>query len=68
MLEFSQLKFCDFHIGIDGISLYFILLITLITPIVLISNWYSIQENRNTYIILILSLELLLILVFVIIL
>jgi NADH-ubiquinone oxidoreductase chain 4 len=56
----------DLYLGVDGISLYFIILITLITPIVLISNWYSIHENKSTYIILILSLEFLLILVFLV--
>lgn len=38
VLEFSKLKFCDFHIGIDGISLYFVLLTTFITPLCILSN------------------------------
>ena len=38
VLEFSQLKCCDFHIGIDGICLYFVLLTTVITPLCILSN------------------------------
>lgn len=36
--EFNDLKFCHFHLGIDGISLYFVLLTTFITPICILSN------------------------------
>jgi NADH-ubiquinone oxidoreductase chain 4 len=36
--EFNQLNFCHFNIGIDGISLYFILLTTFITPFCILSN------------------------------
>ena len=36
--EFNQLNFCHLHIGIDGISLYFLLLTTFITPVCILSN------------------------------
>jgi hypothetical protein len=36
--EFNQLSFCHFHVGVDGISLYFVLLTTFITPICILSN------------------------------
>jgi NADH-ubiquinone oxidoreductase chain 4 len=36
--EFSFLTQYHFNIGIDGISLYFVLLTTFITPICLLSN------------------------------
>jgi len=36
--EFNNLNFCHFHVGIDGISLYFVLLTTFITPICILSN------------------------------
>jgi len=52
--------------GIDGISIYFVLLTTLITPLVLLSNWYSINENVKSYIIIILLLEVLLLGVFLV--
>ena len=35
----------NFYLGIDGISIYFVLLTTIIMPITLISNWTSISEN-----------------------
>lgn len=31
--EFHQVNFCHLHIGVYGISLYFVLLTTFITPI-----------------------------------
>lgn len=34
----DYLNFCHFHVGIDGISLYFVLLTTFITPICILSN------------------------------
>lgn len=54
------------YMGIDAISIYFLLLTTFITPIVIISNWYSIRENIKTYIIIILLLEVLLLTVFLV--
>jgi NADH-ubiquinone oxidoreductase chain 4 len=61
--EFSGL---NIYLGIDGISIYFILLTTFITPIVLLSNWHSIKENIKTYVIIILLLETLLLAVFLV--
>ena len=36
--EFNSLNFCHLHVGVDGISLYFVLLTTFITPICILSN------------------------------
>ncbi|OAX30567.1 hypothetical protein K503DRAFT_644720, partial [Rhizopogon vinicolor AM-OR11-026] len=36
--EFDHLSFCHFNLGVDGISLFFVLLTTFITPIAIISN------------------------------
>lgn len=36
--EFNTLDFCHLHIGIDGISLYFVLLTTFITPLCFLAN------------------------------
>ena len=44
--EFTSLGFCHFNIGVDGISLYYVLLTTFITPIALISNYDNIN-NKN---------------------
>lgn len=56
----------DIYLGIDGLSIYFIILTTLITPIALLSNWNSINENVKSFVIIILLLETLLLSVFLV--
>ena len=56
----------NIYLGIDGISIYFILLTTIIMPIALLSNWTSISENVKWYLVLILMLESLLLAVFLV--
>src|SRR2546423_15459365 len=36
--EYHKISYYDFYLGIDGLSIYFILLTTLIMPISLLSN------------------------------
>jgi proton-translocating NADH-quinone oxidoreductase chain M len=43
--EFNQLSFCHLNFGVDGISLYFVLLTTFVTPIALLSNYTNIQST-----------------------
>lgn len=63
----EQVTFCHLHIGIDGISLYFVLLTTLIIPICILSNWNNISADGFRYfLICFLLLETLLIAVFVV--
>jgi len=64
--EHHKINSYDFFLGIDGISIYFILLTTLIIPISLLSNWKSISENIRSYVIIILLLETLLLAVFLV--
>jgi len=64
--EFNHLSFCHFNLGIDGISLYFILLTTFITPIALFSNYTNIKNNLKYLLISFLLLETLQILAFVV--
>ena len=64
--EITEIKGLSIYIGVDGISIYFILLTTFITPLVILSNWYSITSNVKTYMILILLLEVLLLFVFLV--
>jgi NADH-ubiquinone oxidoreductase chain 4 len=54
----------DFYLGVDGLSIYFILLTTLIAPISIISNWKSITEKRLIFLVIILLLESALLLIF----
>lgn len=64
--EFNTLNFCHFHIGLDGISLYFVLLTTFITPICLVANWDNLKFGYKYYFIAFLLMETLLIGVFVV--
>lgn len=62
--EHYNIQIFDIYLGIDGISIYFILLTTFIMPLALLSNWVSIKENIKSYLIIILLLESLLLMVF----
>jgi NADH-ubiquinone oxidoreductase chain 4 len=64
--EYHQISSFDFYLGIDGLSIYFVLLTTIIMPIALLSNWTSISENIKSYVIIILLLETLLLGVFLV--
>src|SRR5471030_892523 len=46
-----------YHVGIDGISLFFVLLSTLLTPICILASWESIQMRVKEYMIAFLVLE-----------
>ena len=56
--------FINFKLGVDGISILFILLTTLITPICIISGIYSIKFKIKEFLIAVLVLETLMIGVF----
>ena len=56
----------DFYLGIDGLSIYFILLTCIIIPISLLSNWNSVSKNVKSYVIILLLLETFLLLVFLV--
>jgi NADH:ubiquinone oxidoreductase subunit 4 (subunit M) len=36
--EYHQVNFFDFYLGLDGLSIYFVLLTTIIMPIALLAN------------------------------
>ena len=64
--EYHEIGSYDFYLGLDGISIYFVLLTTIITPIALLSNWTSISLNVRSYVVIILLLETLLLAVFLV--
>jgi NADH-ubiquinone oxidoreductase chain 4 len=64
--EYHEISSFDFYLGLDGLSIYFVMLTTIITPIALLSNWNSISENIRSYVIIILLLETLLLTVFLV--
>ena len=54
----------NFPLGIDGISIFFVILTTLLIPICLLASWDSIQVNLKNYLIAFLVMEFFLIGVF----
>ena len=64
--EFINLNYCHLNIGIDGISLYFVLLTTFISPIAILSNYNNINNNLKYFLISFLILETLQIGVFIV--
>ena len=47
----------NYHLGLDGISLFLVLLTTFLMPIALLSSWSYIQERIKEYLIFMLVLE-----------
>ena len=64
--NFIELNYCHLNIGIDGISLYFVLLTTFVSPIAVLSNYNNINKNLKYFLISFLLLETLQIGVFVV--
>jgi NADH-ubiquinone oxidoreductase chain 4 len=64
--EFIDLSYCHLNIGIDGISLYFVLLTTFISPLAVLSNYNNINNNLKYFLISFLLLETLQIGVFIV--
>jgi len=54
----------NFSLGIDGISIFFVLLTTLLIPLCLLASWNSITKSYKEYVIAFLVMESFLILVF----
>jgi NADH-ubiquinone oxidoreductase chain 4 len=54
----------DFYLGLDGLSIFFILLTTIITPISVVSNWKSIKKKIIYYLSILLLLETSLLLIY----
>ncbi|CAN5772144.1 NADH-quinone oxidoreductase subunit M [soil metagenome] len=46
-----------YHVGIDGISLFFVLLSTLLTPICILSSWQAVHVRVKEYMVAFLVLE-----------
>jgi NADH-quinone oxidoreductase subunit M len=47
----------SYHLGIDGISLFLVLLTTFIMPITILSSWHSIHKGMREFLIVILTIE-----------
>nr|YP_010480769.1 NADH dehydrogenase subunit 4 [Aspergillus leporis]UVN15580.1 NADH dehydrogenase subunit 4 [Aspergillus leporis] len=65
--EHYQISYFDVYLGVDGLSIYFVLLTTIIMPIAILSNWNSIQsKNVLSFVVIMLLLESLLLAVFLV--
>ena len=65
--EHYEISYFDIYLGVDGLSIYFVLLTTIIMPIAILSNWNSIQsKNVLSFVVIMLLLETLLLGVFLV--
>lgn len=64
ILEQYTIGHYDFYLGLDGLSIYFVLLTTLIAPLSIISNWKSINTKTIYFLVIILLLESALLLIY----
>lgn len=65
--EHYEINYFDIYLGVDGLSIYFVLLTTIIMPIAILSNWNTIQsKNVLSFIVIMLLLETLLLAVFLV--
>lgn len=64
--EYHSIDFYHIYLGLDGLSVYFVLLTTIIIPVSLLSNWNSIRKNITSFLVIILLLESLLLAVFMV--
>jgi NADH-ubiquinone oxidoreductase chain 4 len=56
----------NLYLGIDGISIYFVILTNIIIPLAILSNWNSIKDKKKAYLVIMLLLQSLLLGVFVV--
>jgi NADH-ubiquinone oxidoreductase chain 4 len=63
--EWAEISFCHFNVGIDGISLFFVLLTTFLFPIIILTSWDH-KNNLKHYLLNFLILESLLIATFIV--
>jgi len=65
--EHYEISYFDIYLGVDGLSIYFVLLTTIIMPIAILSNWNTIEsKNILSYVVIMLLLETLLLGVFLV--
>nr|YP_010480785.1 NADH dehydrogenase subunit 4 [Aspergillus avenaceus]UVN15595.1 NADH dehydrogenase subunit 4 [Aspergillus avenaceus] len=65
--EHYEISYFDIYLGVDGLSIYFVLLTTIIMPIAILSNWNSIKsQNVLSFVVIMLLLESLLLAVFLV--
>jgi len=48
----------SYNVGVDGISLFLLVLTTILTPVALLSSWNSVKENIKGFLVAMLALEI----------
>ena len=43
--EFTEINYLQFNLGVDGLSIFFVILTALVTPIAILSNYNTIKKN-----------------------
>jgi NADH-ubiquinone oxidoreductase chain 4 len=49
MVEYANIGFANIHIGIDGLSLFYVILTTFLTPICLLASWSNTSHNVKMF-------------------
>jgi NADH-ubiquinone oxidoreductase chain 4 len=60
------LNYFNLYMGLDGISIYFVILTNIIIPLAILSNWNSIKDKKKAYLVIMLLLQTLLLGVFLV--
>ena len=64
--SYTWLGFCHFNVGVDSLSLYYVILTALLIPICIVASWNNVKINQKSYFISLLRVETLLLIVFTI--
>lgn len=62
--SYTNVGFCHFHVGVDALSLNYILLTTILIPVCILASWKNVHSRLKSYFSLLLIVEALLISVF----
>lgn len=64
VVNYGGVSFCELRLGIDGLSLYYVLLTTLLMPISIVAGWTSVKTNVKAYLVCLLIIEVLTLAIF----
>lgn len=49
LTSYSDYGFCAMHMGVDGLSIYYVLLTAMLTPICLLASWSNVSHSVRLY-------------------
>lgn len=64
IINYNVFNYLTINFGIDSLNLYYILLTTFLTPIILLSSWENIKQNIKNFYLINLIIEFILIIIF----